>query len=53
MDDPDSIGTIETFGLARMMWLLAHIVPHGPKMFLDIDQRLWPILACSGDMREL
>ena len=50
-DDPDNIGTIETCGLARMMWLLAHMVPHGPKMFLVNDQRLWPILACNGDMR--
>ena len=52
-DDPDNIGTIETCGLARMMWLLAHIVPHGPKMFMDNAQRMWPILACIGDMREL
>ena len=51
MDDPDNIRISETFGLARMMWLLAHMVPHGPKMFLVNDQRLWPILACNGDMR--
>jgi len=38
MDDPDNIGTIETFGLARMMWFLAHIVPPRPKIFVITDR---------------